>query len=348
MGRLTRTIGISLMAAAFGHQAIAQDSMQFVDGGDLQLMEPTPPAKTWEGLGDKQKTPESSALAPAPDGRMIRLDRDMDGGVTVGLDIKLDESDQIELREASRFTFRADIGAVPEFAPNVAAGPYAPPSKTAMSSKGLDSKTLLTRAAAVNADKPMTVALLKDPDALVPRYAGLRIGYATGYSADDPLGFEPDSRGFEVYLSSGVLSRGFEEDTLTYLDAPGLGLEDTSYNVGLNVGYRGFTLAASFLHGGDRQRLAYESYDLGLSYDFGSWVTSIAVGGYFADPNPISLVNALDVDQLYSVEIGAAYELRPGVTLLGRLKLFDSRTLLRGTSLDGMGGSFYLGTSFGF
>ena len=57
MGRLTRTIGISLMAAAFGHQAIAQDSMQFVDGGDLQLMEPTPPAKTWEGLGDKQKTP---------------------------------------------------------------------------------------------------------------------------------------------------------------------------------------------------------------------------------------------------------------------------------------------------
>ena len=47
-------------------------------------------------------------------------------------------------------------------------------------------------------------------------------------------------------------------------------------------------------------------------------------------------------------EIGAAYELRPGIHLLGRLKFFDSRTVFRETALDGMGGSFYVGTSFGF
>jgi hypothetical protein len=114
------------------------------------------------------------------------------------------------------------------------------------------------------------------------------------------------------------------------------------------MGYRGFTLAGSYLRGHGEDAPAYHSYDLGLSYNFGSWVTSVAVGGYFADRNPLSLLQMPDVDQLYSVEIGAAYELRPGIHLLGRLKFFDSRTMLRDTAFDGLGGSFYVGTSFGF
>ncbi|MBI1180397.1 MAG: hypothetical protein GC201_07545 [Alphaproteobacteria bacterium] len=334
------------MAFAFGHGAFAQDSIQFVDGGDLQLLEPVPPAKTWKGL-EKDTAPPNTALNPSPDGRMIRIQPTADGG-SVGVDIKLDESDQIELREASRFSFRTDVGTVSDFAAGVTAGPYAPAARSAMTTQGLDGRTLLGRAAAVNPDRALATALLRDPGVLEPRYAGLRIGYATGYSADDPLGFNPASRGFEIYLTSTIMSRAFEPDTLSYLDASRLSLTDTSYNVGLNVGYRGFTFAASYLHGGNRDTLGYNSYDMGLSYNFGSLITSIAVGGYFVDRNPISLVNALDVDQLYSLEIGAAYQLRPGITLLGRFKLFDSRTLLRGTSLDGLGGSFYLGTSFGF
>ena len=78
---------------------------------------------------------------------------------------------------------------------------------------------------------------------------------------------------------------------------------------------------------------------------FDDGATSIAVGGYFADPSQI--VSAFDVDRMYSVEIGASYAIRPGFRVLGRLQYFDSSSALD-TALGRSGGTFYLGTSLGF
>jgi hypothetical protein len=341
------------MALAFGHQAAAQESIQFIDGGDLQLLEPTRPApQPWQSLA-KDKAGTATTLttpAPAPDNSLLHLQtKPKLDGMRIGADIKLDESDQIELREASRLSFQADLGTMPAFSSGAMQGPFGAASATpAMSPRGFDDRALFTKSAAVNLNKPLTAAMLRDPQAMVPHYAGLRIGYASGYSADDPLGLDPSKRGFEVYVSSSVMSTGAQPASLGYLSVPQFAHPETAYNVGVNMGYRGFTLAASYLHGGGETATAYDSYDLGVSYNFGSWVTSVAVGGYFADRNPLSLLNAPDIDQLYSVEIGAAYELRPGITLLGRLRFFDSRTVFRDTALDGLGGSLYFGTSFGF
>ncbi|MEN3975326.1 porin [Emcibacter sp. SYSU 3D8] len=352
MGRLVKGILVSVAALAFGLQAAAQDSIRFVDGGDLQLLEPTRPApQPWQSLAKDKAGTAATITTPAPGAETalfnLRAKPKLDG-MRIGADIKLDESDKIELREASRLSFQADIGNMPAFSSGAVQGAFGAPGTTAMTRTGFDDRALFTRSASVNLSKPLTVAMLRDPQVMVPHYAGLRIGYATGYSADDPLGLDPARRGFEVYLSSAAMSTGLDAASLAYTSVPPFARPESAYNVGVNLGYRGFTLAASYLRGAAEDAPGYESYDLGLSYDFGSWVTSIAVGGYFADHNPLSLLHATDIDQLYSVEIGAAYELRPGIHLLGRLKFFDSRTVFRETALDGLGGSFYVGTSFGF
>jgi hypothetical protein len=343
---------VSAMALALGHQADAQESIQFIDGGDLQLLEPaaTKQPQPWQSLAkDKAGTATTLTPAPANTSSLIQIEsKPKLDGMRIGADIKLDESDQIELREASRLSFQADIGAMPEFSSTAVRGAFGSPASTAISAHGFDDRALFAKAAAVNPSKTLTAAMLRDPQAMVPHYAGLRIGYASGYSADDPLGLDPAKRGFEAYLTTAAMTSSLEPSSLSYLSVPEFAHPESAYNVGFNVGYRGFTLAGSYLHGSGESAIGYSSYDLGLSYNFGSWVTSVAVGGYFADRNPLSLLYGPDIDQLYSIEIGAAYELRPGIHVLGRLKVFDSRTVFRDTALDGLGGSLYLGTSFGF
>lgn len=342
MGRLTRTAIVSLMALALGQQAVAQDSIKFIDGGDLQMQEHNTPQPVPSLVKDKPAAP--AVLTPPAESRAVRIQADpKQENVRVGIDIKLEESDRIELREAGRLSFQSDIGSVTGFSSAATAGPFGMRGGTI--DQGLDTRSLFSKAASVNPGKALTGAAVRDPGAVSPRFAGFRIGYAVGLSADDPLGVAPSERGFEVYVSSAVVGQGLRSGA--YLSESSLVYDTPAYNLGLNMGYRGFTVAASFLHGGGGSVVGYDAYDLGVSYDLGSWVTSVAVGGYFADRSPMMLA-MVDVDQLYSVEIGAAYELRPGIRLLGRLKVFDSRSLLRTGPLDGMGGSFYLGTSFGF
>jgi hypothetical protein len=353
MGRLVRSALVSAVALTLGSQALAQESMQFIDGGDLLLDEPARPApQPFQSLAKDKAGSANAVTAPASspsvsDPYQIKARPKIDG-VRLGADIKLDESDKIELREASRVSFQSDLGIMPGFGSAAVQGSFGGPSQTVMTRTGLDERALFTKSASVNLSKPLTVALLRDPQIVVPHYAGLRIGYAEGFSADDPLGLDPSQRGFEVYLTSTAMSTGLDTASLAHTSAPAAVDPASAYSVGFNMGYRGFTMAGSYLRGRGQEMPRYESYDVGLSYNFGSWVTSVAVGGYFADRDALSLLHMTDVDQMYSVEIGAAYELRPGIQLRGRLKFFDSRTMLRDTAFDGLGGSFWVGTSVGF
>ncbi|NDH64668.1 MAG: hypothetical protein EBY18_24150, partial [Alphaproteobacteria bacterium] len=225
---------VSVMALAFGHQAVAQDSIQFIDGGDLQLLEPTRPApQPWQSLAkDKAGTAATIATpSPSSDNSLFNLrSKPKLDGMRIGADIKLDESDKIELREANRLSFQADLGTMPAFSAGAVQGPFGSPATTAMTRTGLDDRALFARSASVNLSKPLTVAMLRDPQVMVPHYAGLRIGYASGYSADDPLGFDPSQRGFEVYLSSAAMSTGYDSSGLAYTSVPSFAHPESAYN----------------------------------------------------------------------------------------------------------------------
>ena len=208
MRRLVHTALIALLALGFGQQAAAQESIQFIDGGDLQLLEPTRPPQPWQSLA-KDKAGTATTLKPSAAASksimQIQAEPKLDG-IRIGADIKLDESDRIELREASRMSFRADIGTMPSFSSSTLQGPFGAASATVMTPRGFDERALFAKAAGVNLNKPLTTAMLRDPQVMMPHYAGLRVGYASGYSADDPLGLDPARRGFEVYLTSAAMS----------------------------------------------------------------------------------------------------------------------------------------------
>ena len=266
-----------------------------------------------------------------------------DNGVRLGMEIRLDDSDQVELKDSDRLFLESDFGRIGRAGNLMIAGPDLGWNSGIMNARGFDSVALLSRAVSLGLDARTFSLLSLDPGAVSPGYAGVRIGFTNA----DRLAADPSERGFNVAITSMVMANQPSASDLNFLDNAAFGSFDQSYNIGLNVGYRGFTFAASFLRGSQAFN-DYESYDFGLSYDFGSWATTLAVGGYFADRSQsVGLLNGFDVDRLYSIEIGASYQIRPWFTVSGSLRLFDYSTLL-GTELDGLGGSLFLGTGLSF
>ena len=159
MGRLVKGALVSVMALALGHQATAQDSIQFIDGGDLQLLEPTRPApQPWQSLAKDKAGTAATITTPTPgaDSPLFHLrSKPKLDGMRIGADIKLDESDKIELREASRLSFQADIGTMPAFSSSAVQGPFGAPATSAMTRTGLDERALFARSASVNLSKPL-------------------------------------------------------------------------------------------------------------------------------------------------------------------------------------------------
>lgn len=263
-------------------------------------------------------------------------------GVQVGIEISLDDSEQVELRDPTHLYVLGAFGRMDGFSSASLDARLSQLSGPITARYGMDSPGLLARAVSRSMDSsPAAILGYQIGTDYAARYAGFSVGYST----TEPLVSDPRMRGFDVALSSMVMLGGLGEEGLSLLEAPILGGSDRAYNVGLNVGYRGFTFAASFLRGAGPAAAAYESYDVGLMYEWSSWATSIAVAGYFAEPG--NLLAAIDVDRMYSVEIGASYAIRPGLRILGRLQFFDYRSFVD-NEVGGLGGTLYLGTSLGF
>lgn len=328
------------MAIAVG-PAYASDSIELIDTGEW--LSPSQAIDPWPGLGTGSSAQDNPLAAQEQAGsvRLTPIEQNEDG-VRLGVEINLNDSDQIVLHDDARLYLEADFGQFRGIAPLTNDISFAF-GDGLMTEQGFDSVALLSRASSLSLDAPFAALLMSDPQAFTPRFAGVRIGFATA----ERNGVAPSERGFDVSISSMLMVSAPDHDSFSYIDAASLIGSDRVFNVGLDVGYRGFTLAASFLRGTGPAFVGYESYDFGLSYDFGSWATSVAVGGYFADNGPLSMLGAVEFDRLYSVEIGASYRIRPGIMILGRLRLFDYQTLLD-TGLRGQGGSLYLGTSLGF
>jgi len=268
-------------------------------------------------------------------------------GFSLGVEVSLEDSDHVTLQDHDRLYLESSFGRVEHFEALASQSGVGLLPSVLDGGDTTDAVSFLSRASSLNIDAGQLSLATTSPGLLAPHYAGVRLGYSSRYGSAERLLMEPKERGFEIALTSMVMIQGANTGELSFLEAATLGSDDRAYNVGLNVGYRGFTMVASFLRGESQIQSSYQSYDLGLEYDFGAWATSLALGGYFGDTENIGYTNLFDIDRIYSVEIGASYMVRPWMKVQGRFQFFDYRTLLGG-SLDGLGGTFFLGTSLGF
>lgn len=158
-----------------------------------------------------------------------------------------------------------------------------------------------------------------------------------------PSGKTADRKALTLGLTSRVVTPAVRT---TVAAAPLDGMTPSGYNLGVSVGYQGFSLSGGY------SRLdngligpAREGVDLGLSYRGNRWKASLQASGEL--PAHLS-GDALLLDKRYAVELGGAYALSPRLSLQGGMRYqlitpLDPR--LAGEREDP---SVYLGTSFRF
>ena len=125
------------------------------------------------------------------------------------------------------------------------------------------------------------------------------------------------------------------------------GLTASGYNLGVSVGYQGFSLSGGYsrldsgLIGPGR-----EGIDLGLSYRGARWKASLQASGEL--PAQHLTGDALLLDKRYAVELGGAYALTPRLSLQGGMRYQLITPLDSRLADERQDPSVYLGTSFRF
>ena len=130
-------------------------------------------------------------------------------------------------------------------------------------------------------------------------------------------------RGFEVGIASRYAQRNAHPHKSVSQDYAPVGPHSQLYNLGLNMGYAGFKIGASYSRQQDHFKTAYQGFDLGFGYYGNSWSTNIQFAEYHRERDLLFSFGDAFYDQLYAVEVGAAYLLVPGVTFSGRFKYYD-------------------------
>ena len=344
---IRQTIAAVAFAAATAMPAMAEDGVRLFDTSDLNIYKRSSDVQinlsdtaialneNLNGIDGLNTGPRITLTPPKP----------TKTGFTLGVEVSLDEDDHVQLKDQQKLYFEGSFGRMDMFETLAAQSCTGHLPSIFDDNASANSLSILSRASSLNVDALQLTLATSNPGLLTPHYAGVKVGYSAG--SGDRIVIDPRDKGFEISLTSMIMTQGSDRNSLSFLNAVGLGSDERAYNLGLNVGYRGFSLMASFLHGEDDINSSYQSYDVGLEYAFGSWATSLAVGGYFNDAPTVSYANLFDIDRIYSVEIGASYMLRPWLKLQGRFQFFDYRTLVA-SPLDGLGGTFFLGTSLGF
>ncbi len=133
----------------------------------------------------------------------------------------------------------------------------------------------------------------------------------------------------------------------------------TAYNVDMSVGYRGFAVSGGYTRADNviapgtvptsLTLPTREALDLGLSYRGKSWKTSVQLGSetIAAAVNGATLVQT-PAERRYSVEVGGAYAVAPGIAVTGglRYKLTPADGGLTDPQRNDR--AVYLGTAFAF
>lgn len=176
--------------------------------------------------------------------------------------------------------------------------------------------------------------------------AGQRSSLQLGYGNFDFESGAPSGLG--VWLSSEVKVQAPERFGLLGETEEFFGFDQRSYNVGLGVGYDGFSFGASIHQAEDDFVAGYSGFDLGLAYQGRSWFTNIQYAGYRNDQGPL-FYSFLNERKLQAFEVGAGYALWTGrLTFSGRFKYFDYSNPLFPDSTPAQEHVFSLGTKLNF
>lgn len=161
--------------------------------------------------------------------------------------------------------------------------------------------------------------------------------------------FTPSGKaGDRKALTLGLTSRVVAPVARTTVASAAIdGLTPSGYNLGVSVGYQGFSLSGGY------SRLdsgligpAREGVDLGLSYRGNRWKASLQASGEL--PLDQAGGDEFMLDKRYAVELGGAYALTPRLSLQGGMRYQLITPLDQRLTDDREDPSVYLGTSFRF
>lgn len=164
-------------------------------------------------------------------------------------------------------------------------------------------------------------------------------------SAERSFLFTPSGKVDRKAFTVGVTSR-----TTVAADKTAPTFDVAGYNVGMALGYQGFSVEAGYSRVDDirRANASAEGVDVGLSYRGKDWKTTLQVAGerYGDADHPTTL----GIDKSYSVELGGSYLLTPRLSVNGGVKYQVSHptAAMRAGESDQTGGTVYLGTNFKF
>lgn len=171
-----------------------------------------------------------------------------------------------------------------------------------------------------------------------PRFANIRLGFLSESGS-----LLNDRPGLDVALTAS-LAGGETLGLPMWLDVVPTA-EDRAVNLGVSVGYAGFSLGASYLQESRAFDGAYHGYDLDLSYEADKWGTSLGFRGLGPAAGGPEL-DLIGTQNLYAVRLGAFYRLWPGFTLGGRFQFYDYSLI---DSNEGQNrGEFLLNTNLNF
>jgi hypothetical protein len=160
-----------------------------------------------------------------------------------------------------------------------------------------------------------------------------------------PSGKTADRKALTLGLTSRVVAPAART---TVASAAIDGLTPSGYNLGVSVGYQGFSLSGGY------SRLdqgligpAREGVDLGLSYRGNGWKASLQASGDLPSHH-LTGSESLLLDKRYAVELGGAYALTSRLSLQGGMRYQLITPLDPRLTDDREDPSVYLGTSFRF
>ncbi|QXQ06795.1 hypothetical protein KX816_01620 [Sphingosinicellaceae bacterium] len=168
-------------------------------------------------------------------------------------------------------------------------------------------------------------------------------------TVDRAFRFTPSGQSARRAVTLGVTSRvvAASTDASRVVPVESFAVAPAAYNVGMSVAWHGFAVSGGYSRidspvtalGPNRR----EAVDAGLSYHGRNWKTAFQVAAETGSPLLLS-----PLERRYSVDLGGAYSLRPGVSLSGgvRYKLAPVSPSLVDT--DSADKSVYLGTAVSF
>lgn len=160
-----------------------------------------------------------------------------------------------------------------------------------------------------------------------------------------PSGKTADRKALTLGLTSRVVTPTPAART-TVASAALDGVTPSGYNLGISVGYQGFSLSGGYSRfDGGLIGPSREGVDLGLSYRGNRWKATLQASG---ESPSHEASDALMLDKRYAVELGGAYALTPRLSVSGGMRYQLITPLDPRLASDREDPSIYLGTSFRF